>query len=261
MACGSQPIAGRRNQAAGLAHRWCTSPGPASTTAPAPTWSGRLIEVWSGKPLDQYLEERIFKPLHMADTGFWVPEAKWNRLATLYDRGPEGQHRQAPRMMRRTATRRSRSSCPGAGGLASRTTVDYMRFAQMLLNGGELEGVRIVSPKTHRADESADLLGDLPIFGGPDGARLRLRPDGRGQQGSREDRHPSVQPANTTGKARPRRSSSSIRRKKLLTVYMIQKRQGVGHQPRVQADGVRDPCAERHQGQVAQPWRRPTNPP
>jgi CubicO group peptidase (beta-lactamase class C family) len=125
---------------------------------------GRLIEVWSGMPLDQYLDERIFRPLHMTDTGFWVPEAKWSRLTTLYDRGPND------RIVRATGDpqdgyKMKPSFLSGAGGLVS-TTSDYLRFAQMLLNRGQLDGVRILSPKSIEL-MSSDLLGDLPVFDGP----------------------------------------------------------------------------------------------
>ena len=139
-------------------------PGAGFDYSPGPDVLGRLIEIWSGMPLDEYLEQRIFQPLHMRDTAFWVPEAKWNRLATLYDRAPND-----------TIIRASGDAqegyktkplfLSGAGGLVS-TTNDYLRFAQMLLNGGILEGVRILSPKSVEL-MSSDLLGDLPVFGGP----------------------------------------------------------------------------------------------
>jgi len=139
-------------------------PGTGYEYSPGPDVMGRLIEIWSGKPLDVYLDETIFKPLHMVDTGFWVPEEKWNRLTTLYDMGPNGDivlatgpaqdgYKQKPIFE------------SGAAGLAS-TTMDYARFAQMLLNNGELDGVRIISPKSVEL-MSSDLLGDLPVYAGP----------------------------------------------------------------------------------------------
>jgi CubicO group peptidase (beta-lactamase class C family) len=125
---------------------------------------GRLIEIWSGRPLDVYLDETIFKPLHMADTGFWVPEEKWNRLTTLYDMGPNGKI-----VLATGAPQDGYKQKPifesGAGGLVS-TTIDYARFAQMLLNNGELDGVRILSPKSVELMTS-DMLGDLPVNGPP----------------------------------------------------------------------------------------------
>jgi CubicO group peptidase (beta-lactamase class C family) len=96
---------------------------------------GRVVEVASGEPLDQFLESHIFKPLGMVDTSFYVPEAK---LARLVDPAPEGRAGlfdvvKPPRYF------------SGTGGLVS-TAPDYLRFCQMLLNGGELDGIRILAP-------------------------------------------------------------------------------------------------------------------
>jgi CubicO group peptidase (beta-lactamase class C family) len=139
-------------------------PGTGYDYSPGPDVVGRLIEVWSGMPLDQYLEERIFRPLHMTDTGFWVPQSKWSRLTTLYDRAPNDTIIRAsgdPQDGYKTRP----AFLSGAGGLVS-TTSDYLRFAQMLLNRGQLDGVRLLSPKSIEL-MSSDLLGDLPIFDGP----------------------------------------------------------------------------------------------
>jgi len=139
-------------------------PGTGYDYSPGPDVVGRLIEVWSGMPLDQYLDERIFGPLHMTDTGFWVPQSKWSRLTTLYDRGPNDTIVRAsgdPQDGYKTRP----AFLSGAGGLVA-TTSDYQRFAQMLLNRGQLDGVRILSPKSVEL-MSSDLLGELPIFGGP----------------------------------------------------------------------------------------------
>jgi CubicO group peptidase (beta-lactamase class C family) len=96
----------------------------------------RVVEVASNQPFDQFLEKRIFGPLHMADTGFYVPEAKVGRLVEA----PE------PRIPQFDVTR-PRKLLSGGGGLVS-TAADYLRFCQMLLNGGERDGVRILSAKT-----------------------------------------------------------------------------------------------------------------
>jgi CubicO group peptidase (beta-lactamase class C family) len=98
---------------------------------------GRVVEVASGEPLDQFLESHIFKPLGMVDTGFYVPEVKLSRLA---DPAPEGRGE----LFDVTKPLRYVS---GSGGLVS-TAPDYLRFCQMLLNGGELDGVRILTPAT-----------------------------------------------------------------------------------------------------------------
>lgn len=139
-------------------------PGTAFEYSPGPNVIGRLIEVWSGLPLDQYLEERVFRPLHMVDTGFYVPEAKWSRFAAMYRSGPGGIVVRSEES-EQNAQKKKPTFFRGAGGLVS-TATDYTRFAQMLLNGGELDGVRLLSPKTVDL-MSSDLLGDMPVAGGP----------------------------------------------------------------------------------------------
>jgi hypothetical protein len=96
---------------------------------------GRVVEVASGEPLDQFFESHIFKPLGMVDTGFYVPEAKLSRLVGP---APEG------RVQLWDVTKKPKY-LSGTGGLVS-TAPDYLRFCQMLLNGGELDGVRILAP-------------------------------------------------------------------------------------------------------------------
>jgi CubicO group peptidase (beta-lactamase class C family) len=107
---------------------------------------GRLVEVVSGKPLDEFFAERIFKPLDMKDTGFFVPENKLDRLAANY--GPEDKGGlkvvDAPAQSR---YRKKPKLFSGGGGLVS-TARDYVRFCQMMLNGGELEGIRILKAET-----------------------------------------------------------------------------------------------------------------
>jgi CubicO group peptidase (beta-lactamase class C family) len=98
---------------------------------------GRVVEVASGMDLDTFIQERITGPLKMNDTGFWVKEAAISRLAKPDTQSnlPFSDATQKPAIF------------SGGGGLFS-SAGDYARFAQMLLNGGELEGVRILSPKT-----------------------------------------------------------------------------------------------------------------
>jgi CubicO group peptidase (beta-lactamase class C family) len=108
---------------------------------------GHLVEVISGMSLDVFFRQRIFEPLGMVDTDFHVPEAKLDRLVTLYGR-PNGESA----LKRLDAPNWAPSRTPptflmGGGGLAS-TVPDYARFAQMLVNGGELDGVRLLSPTT-----------------------------------------------------------------------------------------------------------------
>jgi CubicO group peptidase (beta-lactamase class C family) len=108
--------------------------------------AGRLVEILSGQPLDAYLQEHIFEPLGMVDTGFYVPEAAHHRLASGYQYQPAN----TPRLMDDAATSRylrPRSYLSGAGGLVS-TTHDYVAFCQMLANGGQLNGRRVIGRKT-----------------------------------------------------------------------------------------------------------------
>ena len=135
---------------------------------------GRVVEVASGMPFQDFLRERIFKPLKMTDTDFVVPDAKWARLATVYS--PDGAGGIRP--MRDPETFGNTVMSPiayykspktyfsGGAGLVS-TAADYARFGHMLLNGGVLDGARLLSPKSielmtvsHTAD-----LGNLPVAG------------------------------------------------------------------------------------------------
>jgi CubicO group peptidase (beta-lactamase class C family) len=117
-------------------------PGTSWEYGPATDVVGRLVEVLSGMPLDKYFEEKIFKPLGMKDTYFYLPDDKASRRATIYTRAEGGGIRPLSR-----ATGGSRKFFSGAGGLSS-TINDYARFCQMLLNGGQLDGARLLSRKT-----------------------------------------------------------------------------------------------------------------
>lgn len=107
---------------------------------------GRLIEVLSGQPLDVYLREQLFAPLAMNDTFFEVPKAKIDRFGTNHIRNEAGELivMDSPETSKFA---KKVTLFSGGGGLVS-STMDYMRFAQMLLNGGELDGKRILSPRT-----------------------------------------------------------------------------------------------------------------
>jgi CubicO group peptidase (beta-lactamase class C family) len=105
---------------------------------------GRVIEVVSGKSFDDYLQDELFAPLGMSHTGFVFPEAARDRIVTLYDRsGPEKQLHRSGDTTCGTHTTDTRYFS-GGGGLVS-TMDDYLRFAQMLLNGGELDGRRVLA--------------------------------------------------------------------------------------------------------------------
>ena len=106
---------------------------------------GYLVEVVSGMPLDEFLEQKVFRLLGMPDTGFWVPPEKMERVAVWYEVSKDGFEFLVP-----PATSHDAPSHPhprGGGNLFS-TIPDYARFAQMLLNGGVLDGVRLLGRKT-----------------------------------------------------------------------------------------------------------------
>lgn len=107
---------------------------------------GYLVQVVAGMPFADFLQERIFAPLGMTDTFFTVPDAKLDRFAANYGPKDDGGLKviDAPRESRYARPTQRPS---GGGGLLS-TTPDYLRFTQMLLNGGELDGVRLLGRKT-----------------------------------------------------------------------------------------------------------------
>ncbi len=102
-------------------------------------WLGRLVESISGLPLDQYFRRHILDPLKMPDTFYNVPPDKQARLASVHRRQPDGSIVKEPNQPPAVV-----SSPIGGSGLSS-TADDYARFLRMLLNGGELDGVRILS--------------------------------------------------------------------------------------------------------------------
>jgi CubicO group peptidase (beta-lactamase class C family) len=132
-------------------------PGDAWEYSLADDVLGRLVEVMSGMPLDKFLEERLFKPLGMKDTGFFPPEEKVPRIATAYtyymDKGlqpildDQVVKEDGFSFMADYPYRGARTYFSGGGGLCS-TAEDYYRFCQMMLNRGELNGVRIISRKS-----------------------------------------------------------------------------------------------------------------
>ena len=115
---------------------------------------GRVVEVVSGQSFDAFMRDRIIKPLKMVDTDFVVPGSKWSRLATVYSPNPAGGIRpmKDPETFGNAtfspiAYYKSRTYFSGGAGLVS-TAADYARFAQMLLNGGSLDGTQLLSPKS-----------------------------------------------------------------------------------------------------------------
>jgi CubicO group peptidase (beta-lactamase class C family) len=124
------------------------SPGEAWNYSVSTDVVGYLVQTVAGKPLSEVFRERIFEPLKMVDTGFYVREDQKNRFAACYDFVPGG------KMKLQDDPATSPYLAPpslesGGGGLVS-TASDYLRFTNMLLNGGELDGARVLAPKTVR---------------------------------------------------------------------------------------------------------------
>jgi CubicO group peptidase (beta-lactamase class C family) len=103
----------------------------------------RVVEIASGQPFDQFLKQRLFDPLGMKDTGFSARPDNQSRLVTLYTRTPAGTLEKAPNQMALSST----TYFAGSGGMVS-TAEDYAQFAQMLVNGGELNGRRYLGTRT-----------------------------------------------------------------------------------------------------------------
>ncbi len=135
---------------------------------------GRLVEIISGQRFDDFLRQTLFEPLAMLDTGFTVPDEKVDRFAACYRRDA------SKRLVltddpRRSGYRKEPSFLSGGGGLVS-TTADYLRFCQMLLNGGEIDGVRILGRKT------VELMSSNHLPGGGD-LQSVVMPGGYGEVG------------------------------------------------------------------------------
>jgi CubicO group peptidase (beta-lactamase class C family) len=149
------------------------SPGEAWNYSVSTDVIGYLIGKISGKPFEQFLKERIFDPLEMKDTDFFVPADKAHRFAACYSASPQGgmTFHAADRKGGLTLQDDPASSpflsppafISGGGGLCS-TAADYLTFCRALLNGGELDGVRLIGPKTLGLMTSNHLPGgrDLP---------------------------------------------------------------------------------------------------
>jgi CubicO group peptidase (beta-lactamase class C family) len=120
-------------------------PGTRYRYSEGTTVLGRLIEIWSGQPLDRFLDDRVFGPLRMIDTGFWARSEQRSRLTTVYSPADGGGLK--PIEIEEVPFTQKPALLEGAVGLVS-TVPDFLRFAQMLLNKGELDGVRILRAAT-----------------------------------------------------------------------------------------------------------------
>ncbi|MBO4221655.1 serine hydrolase [Bradyrhizobium neotropicale] len=151
------------------------SPGEAWNYSVATDVIGYLVGKISGIPFEQFLRERIFNPLGMNDTDFFVPAHKAHRLAACYSADPQGgmtfhaADRKGGLTLQDDPATSSFLSPPslisGGGGLCS-TAADYLTFCRALLNGGEVGGVRLIGPKTLKLMTSNHLPGgvDLPAL-------------------------------------------------------------------------------------------------
>ena len=144
--------------------RWTYSPGAGFETL------GRIVEITSGVPLDQFFRTRIFDPLGMKDIAFWPSDAQWPRVATVYTRGPNGLAKaQMPNdtMSRNVYFR-------GSGGLYS-TAGDYIPVGMMLANGGELNGKRLLSRKSVEMMTAVHVPDTMPGRPAGEGYGLSVR--------------------------------------------------------------------------------------
>jgi len=132
---------------------------------PGTTWEyslasdvlGRVVEAASGKRLGDFMGERLFKPLKMSDTAFWVPETKITRVAEPFEKDPLAS---TPIKLIEVAKQPANDS-GGAGAMS--TAGDYLRFAQMLANGGVLDGQRVLSRTSVRLMTSDHLGSRIPL--------------------------------------------------------------------------------------------------
>ena len=144
--------------------RWAYSPGAGFETL------GRLVEIVSGLPLDQFFRTRIFDPLGMKEITFWPSSAQWPRVATVYVRGPNGLTKTP--MPNDTMSRNVYFR--GSGGLYS-TAEDYIPVGMMLANGGELNGTRLLSRKSVEMMSAAHVPDTLPGRPAGEGYGLSVR--------------------------------------------------------------------------------------
>ena len=151
---------------------------------------GYLVQVVSGKRLGQFLEERIFTPLEMKDTAFDVPAEKMNRLAKVHGLDKEGRLAVTDEVISAAWAEAGHGMESGGGGLFS-TAGDYARFGQMLLNGGTLDGRRLLSRKTvelmtanHLATLAKPRHAFSPVMGFGLGVEVRVDVGGSDALGS-----------------------------------------------------------------------------
>ena len=148
---------------------------------------GRVVEVASGQTLDVFFRERIFEPLGMVDTDFFVPEAKLDRLMACYAKDPvTGKVTMSDPAGAASKAYKTQPKLLNAGGGLVSTLRDYHRFCLMLLQGGSLEGARLLSPKTIEFMRMNHLPGGKTIkeMGDQTFSEARMEGNGFGLGGS-----------------------------------------------------------------------------
>jgi len=136
-------------------------PGKGWTYSMSMDIEGYIVEKLSGQSLPDFMRDRIYQPLGMRDAGFFVPAEKRNRFTTLYRTGPNGELIADASTSRRSGDYDVQPPMPSGGGGMVSTAEDYYRFAQMLANGGELDGKRILSPATVKLMASNHVPAEL----------------------------------------------------------------------------------------------------
>jgi CubicO group peptidase (beta-lactamase class C family) len=137
-------------------------PGKGWTYSVSMDIEGYIVEKLSGKSLPDFMRDNIFKPLDMKDAGFFVPEDKRDRLSAAYTTGANGELVLAGAgPSGRSTDYATEPTMPSGGGGMVSTAEDYFRFAQMMLNGGELNGKRILAPATVKLMTSNHVPAEL----------------------------------------------------------------------------------------------------
>lgn len=140
---------------------------------PGTTWQygystdvlARYVEAVSGMPIDEFFRKNIFEPLGMRDTGYYVPEKKWDRFTVLYTLNDGKKTVRRSTAAAQDSYKQPTTKLGGGSGLVS-TTMDYARFCQMLANDGELNGVRILSRKSVELMRADHMPSVMPRAGG-----------------------------------------------------------------------------------------------
>jgi CubicO group peptidase (beta-lactamase class C family) len=148
---------------------------------------GAIVEIVAGQPLDEFFRERIFGPLGMDDTDFWVPEDKIDRLMACYNKDAiTGEITMSDAAGKDSKLYSKRPKLLNAGGGLASTVRDYHRFCLMLMRGGTLDGARIISPKTWEFMRQNHLPGGKTIkeMGDKTFSEARMEGNGFGLGGS-----------------------------------------------------------------------------